>query len=307
MSLFTVISCGQRPNTSELDEIPEIIKTEYKIQTFEYDSLTIPDFFIALIENHLTDFYKIDSVSYNEFCENNNLVSADTQNINKYFTIKILHDLFTSQTASNCSKGEILYIPYLWHWTSPNPRHELYFVETRKLLSKTKPPQEFSKYNTYADIDRTPYLFLSDLVKETLGYYSASCDTFSTFGWCSEREMAFVALTHLLNFNGKIVAEGNHSWSEFVITMKSMNSEFHYYKVKVDNTFNSLDWSLIKKEEIPDWKIHFGNSSHANWYNKKAKSQSELLRISNHIVGKNAMKRIEIKIVEYLTTKINAR
>jgi hypothetical protein len=48
--------------------------------------------------------------------------------------------------------------------------------------------------------------------------------------------MAFVALTNLLNFEGKVIAEGNHSWSEFIIQLKLKNKQFQNFKVKVDNT-----------------------------------------------------------------------
>lgn len=176
MAIFVAISCG----SSEMNKNIKKRLVEYKVHTFEYDSLTIPNFFSAVIKNHLDDFYKIDSISYNEFCEENDLVSTDSNNILNFFSIKLLHDLFTSQTASDCSKGEILNIPYFWHWTSPNPRYEIYLVETNKLLCQTKPPKEFSKYNSYADVDRTPYLFLSDLFQERPKYYSISCDTFSS-------------------------------------------------------------------------------------------------------------------------------
>ena len=78
-------------------------------------------------------------------------------------------------------------------------------------MKDTKSHNDFLKYRSYDDIDRTPYLFLSDIVDKDLKYYSESCDTFSTFGWCSEREMAFVALITLLDFEAKVVSEGNHS------------------------------------------------------------------------------------------------
>jgi hypothetical protein len=233
------------------------------------------------------------------------IIADDSSNLEKFFTINILHQLFTSQTASNCSTGEILNIPYQWHWIQPNPRYDIYFTSNKKLLKDTKPPKEFSKYNSYADIDRTPYLFLSDFVYPELKYYSLSCGTFSTFGWCSEREMAFVALTKLLGYQGKVIAEGNHSWSEFIIPLELNNGEFQNFRVSVDNTFNSIDWTQIESQEIPKWKEYLGDSNLARWYNQKAKSKTELRNIENHLVSNKSMLRIENKLVMYLNRKIN--
>jgi hypothetical protein len=305
--LFILDSCNQPSQATSNNIIESGEKVIYKVEKYQYDSLTIPRFFKKLVINHIKDFVILDSLIFNEFCLANKINSVDSSNIEKFYTIKILHELFTSQTASDCSKGKILNIPYMWHWTQPNPRHEIYFVQNKTLLKDTRPPNGFSRYNSYADIDRTPYLFLSDLVSPELKYYSNSCDTFSTFGWCSEREMAFIALTTLLDYEGKVVAEGNHSWSEFVLLLKLNTGELQYFKVTVDNTFNSIDWTTIRQQEISEWKENIGGSRLPRWYNQKAKSINELNKISNHLVSNNAMKRIENKLVIYLDREINRR
>ncbi len=306
ISIVSLNSCGHSESKKEsVSEISE--KTEYIVEKYHYDSLTIPVFFKTLIKNHTKDFYLIDSLEFNQFCLENYLDINDSSNIEKYFMITILHEIFTSQTASNCSKGEILNILYQWHWVDPNPRYEIYFTSTKVLLKDTKPPNEFSRYSSYADIDRTPYLFLSDLVTSELKYYSASCDTFSTFGWCSEREMAFVALTTLFSYEGKVVAEGNHSWSELLISLKLTTGEIQNFRVNVDNTFNSIQWTKISQQEIPEWKKYFGNTNRSVWYNQNAKSIKELSKIENHLVPNKSMSRIENELVEFLDIKINER
>ena len=305
--LFILNSCGQSSQSKSYNRIESEGKAIYKVETYLYDSLTIPLFFKNLVKNHIKDFVIIDSLAFKEFCLVNKINNGDSSNVEKYYTIKILHELFTSQTASDCSKGEILNIPYQWHWVQPNPRYEIYFASSKTLLKDTKPPNEFSKYNSYADIDRTPYLFLSDFVYPELKYYSISCDTFSTFGWCSEREMAFIALTTLLEYEGKVVAEGNHSWSEFVIPLKLNTGELQDFKVTVDNTFNFIDWTTIKQQEISKWKKNMGDSRLPKWYNQKAKSKNELNKIKNHLVSNESMLRIENKLVIYLDREINER
>lgn len=306
--LFILNSCGKSSQPKSNNRFDSEGKTIYKVETYHYDSLTIPLFFRSLSRNHINDFVIIDSLKFKEFCVANKVDPVDSSNVVKFYTLKLLHKLFTSQTASDCSKGEILNIPYQWHWVQPNPRDEIYFAHNNTLLKDTEPPNEFSKYNSYADIDRTPYLFLSDMVYPELKYYSKSCDNpFSTFGWCSEREMAFIALTTLLQYEGKVVAEGNHSWSEFIIPMKLNDGELQNFKVSVDNTFNSIDWSTINQLKISKWKESLGDSELPKWYNQKAKSETELNKIMSHLVSNKSMLRIENKLVLYLDREINER
>ena len=292
-------SCGQSESKSKVIADNQE-KAICNVEIFHYDSLTIPLFFEALTKNHFKDFFLIDSLKFNQFCSQSNINTTESSNIRKYFTIKILHEIFTSQTASDCSRGEIINIPYQWHWIEPNPRYEIRFTNNKNRLRDTEPPNEFSKYNSYADIDRTPYLFLSDLVNEESKYYSNSCDTFATFGWCSEREMAFIALVKLLDFEGKIVAEGNHSWSELIIPMRLNSGALQNFKVRVDNTFDQVSWSPIASQDLTTWRGYFGNTAEAGWYNRKANSRQELDRIKNHRVSSNFAVRLENNIVEYL-------
>lgn len=292
--------CSQNPTLKTGDQTGIREKAGDEVKMDHHDSLTIPAFFQHLVTNHLKDFTTIQSEVFNAFCTMNRLNANDPSNSEKYFTVKILHDLFTSQTASDCSSGDILNIPYQWNWVTPNPRHEIYFVSSNTLLTDMDPPSEFSKYNSYADIDRTPYLYLSDLVNPTPKYYSASCGTFSTFGWCSEREMAFVSLLELLGYTGKIIAEGNHSWSEFIIPMISVSGSTEQFKVTVDNTFNSVYWEETDSSFINEWRMNNWNSTLEKWYNQKAHSQTEKSRINNHLVPKEAALRIENKLSNYL-------
>lgn len=301
--MFILISCSLSETKKNLANEPDS-RVKFDIKKHNYDSLTIPEFFKSLIQNHINDFYIIDSSNYNIFCQESNLLSLDSTNLLNYFSIEILHKLFTSQTASNCSRGEILNIPYQWHWVDPNPRYKIYFTSTNKLLKDTKSHNDFLKYRSYADIDRTPYLFLSDLVDKDLKYYSESCDTFSTFGWCSEREMAFVALITLLDFEAKVVSEGNHSWSEILLPLKLSNGLFQQYQLIVDNTFNSIKRIAIMKEDISEWRTYFGDSNHSMWYNRMANSKTELNRIKYHLASRQSMERIERDLVKFLSKKL---
>ncbi len=303
--ILLLISCRQDNDAQIEFDITAESTEEYRVLSYSYDSMTIPSFFRELVANHLTDCLQIDSDVFNNFCVYHDLNNKDSSIKSIFFTFQILHSLFTSQYASDCSKGSIVNMPYYWHWISPNPRHEIYFVESNKLLVDTKPPKEFSNYNSYADIDRTPYLFLSDLMADEPKYYSIQCDTFSTFGWCSEREMAFVSLLSLLGFEGKAIAENNHSWSEFIVPLTSLQKESIHFKVKVDNTFDGIVWEGIDSIDLVAWKNYKAINKQANWYNQKAHDELELIKIKNHLVSSKAMERIDNKLAAYYTVCIN--
>jgi hypothetical protein len=305
--ILIIISCRQsgRLNNRDLMAIPQIRNEQTKNNTSAEpstypDSLNIHDFFDSFINNHITGFYRTDSTSYKDLCKDEDLKETDTANKEKYFSIIILHKLFTSETAANLSRGEILNIPYMWHWVNPNLRHKIRFADNKKLLKDTPPPPEFRKYNSYADIDRTPCLFLCDLLSETPRYYIEDYGVFCSFGWCSEREMAFVALMNVLGYNGKVIAEGNHSWSEFLITLRNSAGKMEDFVVKVDNTFDMITWDKIDIQEKNTWRSYFGNTRLSAWYNRKAHSDTELSRLKKYIVPVNAVNRIEKKTIQYL-------
>lgn len=292
--MFACCSNGKNPDKLRQKEI----------KTHIYDSLNIPEFLKTFCQNHIETFSRLYFSEFQDFCSANDLNTNDSINKTHYFSLKILHDLFTSQNASNGSIGEITKIPYFWHWTSPNPRYTIRFTENNKFLKDTKPPSQFAKYQSFADIDRTPYLFISDWLSPEFRYYSETMDSFSTFGWCSEREMAFVCLTTLLGYQGKVVTSGNHSWSELTVSMGS-KKKTSLFRVKIDNTFNSVQWTKTDKKETELWVKDLGSSQLPKWYNQKAYSKEEVTKLRNHVVSKKAMQRLENQMIEYLQQEAN--
>jgi len=219
ITTFILISFSCRENSTTHSKNINKVKYDHLVKISNYSVNTIPTFFDAVVGEHLKELKIIDSSLFRQFCISNNLELENSQNAKRFYTISFLHKFFTCQNASNGSRGGIINIPYYWHWVTPNPRYEIFLNNSNKKLSEVRPPEEFSKYKSFADIDRTPYLFLSELFLDSPKYYSSLCDTFSTFGWCSEREMAFVSLLDILGYKGKVIAENNHSWSEFIIPM----------------------------------------------------------------------------------------
>lgn len=288
LMLFNFISCAQSPENHT-----HATKKEYPLQS-------IPSFFKSLVANHKWDFHTKDSLGYIELCEQHSLDAKDSNNFKTYYTLLIFHKLFTSKTAANGSRGEILNIPYFWHWVTPNPRYKIYATENGKLIKDLKPSKDFARYKSRADIDRTPFLYWSDLFTDKPQYYAAHCDTFSTFGWCSEREMACLNLLETLGFEGKVVAEGNHCWSEYWISLKTPQRSIKHFVVRIDNTFDGFSWELSGLSHKPKWQSHLGTLEDTKWYNSMGHSATEKAKLKSSKASKPAMDRIEEAVTLYL-------
>jgi hypothetical protein len=121
--IFFCLSCDQ-PNRKEGIYNLRIVKKPVVLHN--YKETGIPQFLQTFVANHLNSFMQLDSAGFSLFCKTNELNPNDTQNTRQYFTIDIVHKLFTSRTAQNGSVGGILPIPYYWHWVTPNPRYDIY-------------------------------------------------------------------------------------------------------------------------------------------------------------------------------------
>jgi len=254
----------------------------------------LPEFFDDLFIKFLPDYQKLNIRDYQRFCEQNNLDKSNIQNQKQFYKINFYHDLFTGNGASNYVTGGMLKIPYVWHWVDPNPRHSIMFLPDSTLLSSMKPPPGFGRYKTFADLDRVPFVYFSDLVSERPAYYHRRCGSFYTFGWCSEREMAFSALMTLYNYDCKIKQEGIHTWSEIWLEFKKSDGSTKIFIVKVDNTFNIVDWTEIAaRVEKAVWQKDYGNGTQVEWYNNKARSKSQIQELNMIIVSNAVKERIE--------------
>ena len=294
--MILVLSCSDTKNNKPND----IAQKHFTVAIKTYDEVSIPDFFRKFLNNHIADYFHKDSTTVINFCDTYGFAAYNALTVNQYCSLNILHNLFTSQNATTGSTGKILRIPYYWHWVKPNPRNEIVDRKTNRKLTEFEPPTQFNKYKSVAEIDRTPALFLSDLVTVPLKYASPLCDSFSTFGWCSEREMAFVSLVELLGFEGKVVAQGNHSWSEILVDMPSKAAKNHIMMVvKIDNTFDKIEWVKIENKDISGWRKDLGNAPLAAWYNQKAHSTIEKEKIRKYIVSKAASTMIETRFAQY--------
>jgi hypothetical protein len=254
-------------------------------------------FFDSLFKEFYFKIKEKNSDEFNQFCDKYRLEAKDEENQKTFCQVRFYHDLLTGNGASDCVTGGILKIPYFWHWIDPNPRHEILKLPDSTELGSLKPPAEFARYKSYADIDRVPSLFLTDLVSEIPGYYHPDCGEFYSFGWCSEREMAYCCIMSGYDYTCKIKQEGIHTWSEVWASFRTKDSVMIPLYAVVDNTFDYLRWiPLDSSVNQKEWLTAYGSGSNIDWYNEVFRSEEHRQNVRNIIVPLKARNRIEKQI-----------
>lgn len=254
----------------------------------------LPVYFRSVYDKYSNSYINLKYDDFTDFCSQFQIDSLNIDNRNEYHMLRFFHELFTGLGATNYLKGGMLEIPYFWHWITPNPRHEIINLPDSTSLVELNPPEEFAKYKTFADIDRTPWLFLSDLVSSNPKYYHPQCGAFATFGWCSEREMAFTIIMSFYGYEGKIKQSGIHTWSEFWIELTGVDGVKISLTTIVDNTFDIIKWNLLEPNiEKTDWMADIGQGEMIEWYNSIAHSEDERRRVQQIQISEATAFRIE--------------
>jgi hypothetical protein len=262
---------------------------------------SIPAFFADLWARHAEDHARLRAGEYAEFCTNLDLAPAAPANVRAFGEIVFVHELFTGSRAVDCSRGGVLQVPYFWHWVEPNPRHAIVWLPDSRPLVTVTPPADFARYRSFADIDRTPALYLADLVTASPRYRHDGCGEFYTFGWCSEREMAFLSLMICLGHQGRIRQQGIHSWSELRCRLVATNGHEVDVIATVDNTFGTLTWQRLQHPEaLADWLQDIGSNRHVRWYNATARSPGQHAQLLDTVVPAAAAARIERQVGNWL-------
>ena len=181
----------------------------------------------------------------------------------------------------------------------PNPRHFLLHLPDSAKLIAMKPPRGFEKYKSFADIDRLPSLYLADAVAPQPAYFHPLCGEMYTFGWCSEREMAFNTLLSLLGYDCKIKQQGIHVWTEMLLKPTASDTSRTLRVLSFDNTFNKVGFRKLR-EAYQAWKGDVGNGAQVKWYNSVAHSTMQLNAVKSIEVKDPARQRIEQEILLWL-------
>lgn len=263
----------------------------------------LPAFMDSLFYAVAQDYCPVGGDQFAAACNELEIKPGSDSNKVLFFKLFFLHDLMTTTAASNCATGGILRIPYFWHWVKPNPRHSIYMMPDSVLLTSLTPPAEFGQYKTYADIDRLPTLYLADMVTEEPKYCHPDCGRFFTFGWCSEREMAFSTLATLMGFDCKIKQSGIHTWSCILINFAGAAQDSVAAELMIDNTFDMFQWNVVGNVAESSWASDIGRGTDIKWYNDIIGSREKLARVSKINVTSKAAARIEAAVREFLSSR----
>ena len=244
-------------------------------------SLSMPAFFNGL---YIQDQKAIDSVFsglFGQLCAQINIDPHNAENRKAINSILFYHQLLTTTDAVDCTKGGILKTAYFWHWTDPNPRHSIRRLPDSALLVTLPPVKGYERYKTYADMDRLPLLYCSDLISENPKYVHPSCGSFYTFGWCSE---------------------GIHVWSEVLLELSDSRKRKQFCVITADNTFNAVN-SYTLNNSIDSWKKDFGSGAQVAYYNKVAKAADQVRSLREIKVSGIVEKRIRSAVSDWLLKK----
>ncbi len=265
-------------------------------------SASIPDFFDELFRESSIEYADFRNTEFGEFCSEHGLDPSYEKTREAFLRIYFVHDLLTTVGASNCARGGFLKIPYFWHWVEPNPRHAIVFLPNSVKLCESAPPAPYGRYKTRADIDRVPALFLGDLVSETPKYSHPDCGTFFTFGWCSEREMAYTAIMTAWGFQAKIRQSGIHTYSVVWNSFTRSDGTETVLEAYIDNTFDVVFWRKVSNTlRLAQWRNDIGAGTQIRWYNKKAQSHKQMESLGNTLVVDGSKTRIRRMIFEALS------
>jgi hypothetical protein len=197
-----------------------------------------------------------------------------------------LQQMLTTSSARDAAVGGAFRLPYFWHWVEPNPRLQIVRLPDRVPMAELPPPEGYERYKSFGHIDRRPALYLGDLAADEPRYHHPDVGDFSSFGWCSEREMAFCALAVTWGYEVKIVQRGIHVVSRVRLTETTPATE-----VVVDTTFDMI--RLIQTDaSLESWRDDIGDGRMVRWYNQVCHDPQELGQVRELPVSPQARQRL---------------
>jgi len=170
-------------------------------------------------------------------------------------------------------------IPYFWNYTDHNPREKIINIK------KGKPLKDIPGMATQ---DRTPVIFWSDFMTDEPQYSYEHISSFYTFGWCSEREMAFKAWLGVVGVKSRIGIKADHVWTE--VELPDMPGYFLF----IDNTFNRFEvWPVSKRPPLE------AGNKYIAWYNQQGADKTIQKKLSTLTISPKRAAYLEHQILTY--------
>ncbi len=178
-------------------------------------------------------------------------------------------------------------IPYFWNYTNHNPRLNIVNLKKGKTLSQL-PAAPGSQGASMATLDRTPLIFWGDFMSDEPSYSYEHISAFYSFGWCSEREMAYKAWLGVIGIKSTIGIKADHVWTEVEL------AELPGYFLFIDNTFNRFELLPISKKPPPE----IGNK-YITWYNQQGSDRAIQKKLSALSISSQRAAYIQHQILTY--------
>ena len=204
--------------------------------------------------------------------------------------ILYMHLLLSSNFATNGDTFGAFQIPFFWNYTDPNPRDSIFHKKRGRTLCKLPPPYEMPGYLSLASVDRVPTVFWGDFVTDEPKYSWDYLQGFYTFGWCSEREMAFKAWLGIEGIQGDICFKDNHVWTEVVLP------SLPDYMLFIDNSLNRFEMRPISKRTKP-----VVGDKYLGWYNQNGANKITQKKLSLLAISHKRAVGLGQQIVSFFT------
>jgi hypothetical protein len=209
-----------------------------------------------------------------------------------------IQQMLTTTSASDGAVGGAFRTAYFWHWIDPNPRLSIVKIPEDVPLGELPPPEGFQQYQSYAYVDRTPAIYFSDLAADEPRYSHHSVGEFTTFGWCSEREMALCALLTTWGFSAKVHQTGIH-----VTTRVWLVGQQRPMELILDTTFNYARLAELAQTDFATWSNDFGQGADVSYYNRVCHDGEVQEQLRNIHVSAAARRRLTGQAESYFNDR----
>ena len=244
---------------------------------------------------------------YLSISERFSLEAENNTNQRSITTVFFFHDMIKGNGVANESYSGFLKIPYFWNWIKPNPRFGIVRLPELKTLKELPPPKGWGPYKNWAYVDRFPTIFFSDLFSKSVGYRSSWAGDFYTFGWCSEREPAYLIWLTSFDIQGIVIGRGGHVQSTVLVPVVTDRIGNKHLKMIVDNTFDEVsgvELCQMSNDDIKEWirQADTTGSRYQKRYNSEAHSQKNKYFFSSFKVPPIVQERIAECVFNKLST-----
>lgn len=240
-------------------------------------------------------FHFVDSLFYKTEIRESVLLKQEVQNSGYKLTgidsldltvskLVYMHMLLTCHYSVDGDTSGGFGIPYFWNYTNHNPRLNIINIKKGKTLAQLPS----SAGGTMATLDRTPVIFWADFLSDEPQYSYEHISTFYTFGWCSEREMAFKAWLSAVAIKSTIGIKADHVWTEVELPGLPGNLFF------IDNTFNRFEMLPLNKKP----PLEVGNR-YIGWYNQQGSDKAIIKKLTSLTISPKRAAYLQHQILTY--------